>query len=182
MTPINQHSDCKLTAPSTIAILGMSLSKKHDSYQNKQALQNGVRGTKKKRCLLACSGMVMGKILFLYSQYSWLIPLQALLIGMTKILKILSQRNRTYGIFEWKTISKLLLWLIPPWLPLFTNTELGTLYATIPSNIWMVSLTSGKLQSGMQQQMNVSFFSQILMYHAGTGRCGHVMCLLQQRY
>lgn len=26
----------------------MSLSKKHDSYQNKQALQNGVRGTKKK--------------------------------------------------------------------------------------------------------------------------------------
>jgi hypothetical protein len=39
----NQHSHCKLTAPSTIAILGMPLSKKHDSYRNKRALQDGVR-------------------------------------------------------------------------------------------------------------------------------------------
>ena len=37
-----------LTAPSTVAILGMPLSSKHDGFRNKRILQDGVRAQKKK--------------------------------------------------------------------------------------------------------------------------------------
>lgn len=36
------------TAQSTVAILGMPLSSKHDSFRNKRMLQDGVREQKKK--------------------------------------------------------------------------------------------------------------------------------------
>ena len=37
-----------LTAPSTVAMLGMPLSTKHDSFRNKRALQDGVHTQKEK--------------------------------------------------------------------------------------------------------------------------------------
>lgn len=37
-----------LTAPSTIAMLGMPLSTKHDSFRNRRALQDGIRAQKEK--------------------------------------------------------------------------------------------------------------------------------------
>jgi hypothetical protein len=37
-----------LPAPSTLAILGMPLSAKHDGYRNKRALQDAVRAGKEK--------------------------------------------------------------------------------------------------------------------------------------
>lgn len=37
-----------LSAPSTIALLGVPLSAKHDSYRNKRFLQEGIRAGKEK--------------------------------------------------------------------------------------------------------------------------------------
>jgi hypothetical protein len=49
-----------LTAQSTVAILGMPLSMKHDGFRNKRMLQDGVRAQKKKEAPagLQWNGMV----------------------------------------------------------------------------------------------------------------------------
>jgi hypothetical protein len=60
------NANCKLTAPSTIAILGMPLSMKHDSYRNKRALRDRVRAQKKKE---TPAGLQWNGMLILCSLY-----------------------------------------------------------------------------------------------------------------
>jgi hypothetical protein len=58
-----------LTAPSTVAMLGMPLSAKHDSFRNRRALQDGVRAQKEKEASagLQWNGMLITN--FFYFQH-----------------------------------------------------------------------------------------------------------------